>query len=64
MLPKVEIKKVGIIIVALVAVAFIAYKAYQLHYANTVFCVSHQISCTINRLQVTAGELEKAGVAK
>lgn len=58
-MPKEMIKKWGVLIVALVALCVIGYKTYQLHYANTVWCASHQRVCTITRLQNTAEELQK-----
>jgi hypothetical protein len=54
------IKKWGFIIVGLAIVCLIGYKAYTLHYSNTVWCVSHQISCSVARLKTTAVELESA----
>jgi hypothetical protein len=58
-MPKEMIKKWGVIIICLVAFALIGYKAYTLHYTNTVWCVSHEQVCRISRLQNSAEELQK-----
>ena len=58
-LPRLEIKKIGIIIAIVAALAVIGYKTYQLHYDNLVWCLTHSRPCDISRLENTRDELIK-----
>lgn len=47
----------GIVTIGLFAMT---YKAYQLHYNNVMWCVSHQIECQISMLENQKVVLESA----
>lgn len=58
-LPRFEIKKWGVIVACLIAAIVIGYKAYQIHYQNITWCVTHSRPCDISRLENTRDELIK-----